>query len=681
MDGERPHMVIGVDLGMTCTGVAYTNFSIGSSTVRWVQKWPGRMQANENKVPTVVVYPNDDPKPSSWGFASEAATENNAIDKEYKEWFKTNLDPIHLAKEQHRDPENAPHSMKEVEKWYEDYLRKMYDYLSYKLGLELSGTTWDQARVEFIFSVPTTWPTIPVVERFRQLVLAAGFGSIPSHTVSIGLTEAEAAAVHISTEAPGIFKPNDILLVCDAGGGTTDLSVLRISPFSNEQDMQLQQLDVVFGDAIGSATIDWEFENAISERLERANETEPLGIDFTNAGYEMTKSRDFQAVKCEYGAPDDTPIFSVAVPRLPYSYNHKDPDIGIRGGEMTFRREDLQRVFDDQIKKLIKLIDTQFLKLDIRYPGEQVRHLVLSGGLGNSAYVQQRLRETYSSSSLPNAQNVSLRISPDPQLAVCKGIVGDRVRKILTSQSVLSTRCCRSSYGTVCKVRFDKYNPEHIGKEQYQDPHDRKWYLVDAIAWFVKKGHPVIVDEPISHHFNKKLAPGDPNRAFATDVIESSLDAEKLPIVMNKDTHVLCAISSDLSTLATSRFEQRKKHFWSSGKPYLQISYEIRVLVGPADLRFELWFENEKLSKDTSISVQWMPAPNSTADSSVDVGAGANGKAELAGVTAITSATGGLVEAGGKEIGRGKTEGKPVEDEGKKKKGKKYTLKMGRIGR
>ena len=39
------------------TGVAYVNLSIGSETVRWVQKWPGRFQANENKVPTVVVYP------------------------------------------------------------------------------------------------------------------------------------------------------------------------------------------------------------------------------------------------------------------------------------------------------------------------------------------------------------------------------------------------------------------------------------------------------------------------------------------------------------------------------------------------------------------------------------------------------------------------------------------------
>ncbi len=32
------------------TGVAYANLSVGSDTIRWIQRWPGRMQANENKV-------------------------------------------------------------------------------------------------------------------------------------------------------------------------------------------------------------------------------------------------------------------------------------------------------------------------------------------------------------------------------------------------------------------------------------------------------------------------------------------------------------------------------------------------------------------------------------------------------------------------------------------------------
>lgn len=302
-----------------------------------MQKWPGRFQANENKVPTVVVYPNNSSEPSSWGFLSETVTETTADDKDYKEWFKTCLDPQKLAQKQAEDPEGAPASLAEVEKWYEDYLRRMYEYLAFKLGSEISGADWEHAKIEFIFSVPTTWPVIPTVENFKSIVGRAGFGQHLNHSVTIGLTEAEAAAVHVSTEAPGIFREGDILLVCDAGGGTTDLSVLRVANTVN-QAITLQQLDVVFGETIGSAAIDYEFEKLVTHRLSLSHSTLPLPMDPSDAAWEMMKSRDFQAVKCEYGAPDDTPLFSIGIPRALHTYNNPDPEVRIKNGEMTFAR-------------------------------------------------------------------------------------------------------------------------------------------------------------------------------------------------------------------------------------------------------------------------------------------------------------------------------------------------------
>ncbi|KAI4705843.1 hypothetical protein J4E81_000728 [Alternaria sp. BMP 2799] len=604
---ERPHMIVGVDLGMTCTGVAYVNLSIGSETVRWVQKWPGRFQANENKVPTVVVYPIGSKDPSSWGFLSETAAETAADDKEYKEWFKTCLDPEKLRRKQMEDPEGAPENLQEVEKWYGDYLRKMYEYLSFKLGGELSGIGWEEARIEFIFSVPTTWAPIPTVENFKRLVKEAGYGTHPHHEVAIGLTEAEAAAVHVSTEAPGIFRENDVLLVCDAGGGTTDLSVLKVTGTVN-QAIDLQQMDVVFGETIGSAAIDYEFERLVMHRLTLAHSTNPLPVDPADAGWEMMKSRDFQAVKCEYGAPDDTPLFSIGIPRVPQTYSNSDPEVRIRNGEMTFERQDLQRLFDKQIAKLFKLIDTQLQSLFQKFPREHVAHLVLSGGLGNSAYVQSQLRKYYARTSFPNAESISVSIAPDPQLAVCKGLVSDRMRKILTSRSVLGWRCCRASYGTVCKIAYDKKNPEHQGKELVRDPLNNKLYITQSIAWFVKKGAPVSVDKPIEHNFIKKVDPGDPRRAFPTTVIESDLDAAILPDQMNQYTRILCEINSDLSAADEKKFQEKNKHFWSLQKHYLRIEYSVRVLIGPADIRFELWFDDQKLSRDESIRVEWMPA-------------------------------------------------------------------------
>ena len=45
------------------------------------------------------------------------------------------------------------------------------------------------------------------------------------------------------------------------------------------------------------------------------------------------------------------------------------------------------------------------------------------------------------------------------------------------------------------------------------------------------------------------------------------------------------------------------------GMEYEKVEYQVRVIIGPADLRFELWFDNQKLSRDQSIRVDWAPAP------------------------------------------------------------------------
>jgi hypothetical protein len=128
---------------------------------------------------------------------------------------------------------------------------------------------------------------------------------------------------------------------------------------------------------------------------------------------------------------------------------------------------------------------------------------------------------------------MQVRIAPDPQLAVCKGMVADRIRKINTNKGVLGWRCCRASYGTICKVLYNKKNPEHVGKPITKDPMNNKMYITQAIAWFIKKGESVSVDSPIIHNFIRKVTPGDPRRAFPTSIVTSDVDQQFLPYQMN----------------------------------------------------------------------------------------------------------------------------------------------------
>ena len=185
--------------------------------------------------------------------------------------------------------------------------------------------------------------------------------------------------------------------------------------------------------------------------------------------------------------PDETPTFSIAVPGLRPDYCNKE--FGMEHREMQFTREDLRRIFDRQLEKLFNLIDKQLSSLSQRMPHETVGHLVLSGGLGQSAYVQKKLRDRYSEGSYiyPNAQTMQVRLAPDPQLAVCKGLVADRLRKLKAGEGVLGWRCCRASYGLICKKLYDKNNPKHIWRRTEKDPRDGKLYVQDCVDWFVEK--------------------------------------------------------------------------------------------------------------------------------------------------------------------------------------------------
>lgn len=152
-------------------------------------------------------------------------------------------------------------------------------------------------------------------------------------------------------------------------------------------------------------------------------------------------------------------------------------------------RQDLRGFFDIQVEKLFELIDSQLLSLQMKLPDQQVHHLVLSGGLGQSAYVQDALKARYEQSQhLPlNAQVMQVRTAPDPQLAVCKGLVADWLRKLKVGESVLGWRCCRASYGVACKELYSSKDTQHTNRQVEIDKKDGKKYVMDSVQWFVKR--------------------------------------------------------------------------------------------------------------------------------------------------------------------------------------------------
>ena len=117
--------------------------------------------------------------------------------------------------------------LSEVRKWYRDYLTCLYGHLS--TSIQATTGKWAAKHVEFVLSLPCTFQKPSISQALLELAKQAGFGQGgPQHTVSIGLTEPEAAAVYTMKDTAIDFKAEDIVLICDAGGGTTDLACLEV---------------------------------------------------------------------------------------------------------------------------------------------------------------------------------------------------------------------------------------------------------------------------------------------------------------------------------------------------------------------------------------------------------------------------------------------------------------------
>lgn len=113
--------------------------------------------------------------------------------------------------------------------------------------------------------------------------------------------------------------------------------------------------------------------------------------------------------------------------------------------------------------------------------------MILSGGLGSSAYVREALQEHLTKLQHPNARSIVVIPSQDPQLIVARGVLENKRQKIESgNKSVMSSWIARASYGVIVQ---EVYMPaHHFDADVRDDPWDPsvKW-ATNQIQWLIKK--------------------------------------------------------------------------------------------------------------------------------------------------------------------------------------------------
>ena len=164
--------------------------------------------------------------------------------------------------------------------------------------------------------------------------------------------------------------------------------------------------------------------------------------------------------------------------------------------------------------------------------------MVLSGGLGSSAYVRDQLQQRFLSYPHPNATTVAVIPCNDPQLVVVRGLLLDRQQRWQSGSnaSVLASRVARVSYGVIVQEVYS--SAAHFGEDVEADPYEKgKKWAVNQIKWLIRKGDVINPNVPLVKSFKISLAEGELTRAWDARVVASHSEVGFLPRSMKQGAY------------------------------------------------------------------------------------------------------------------------------------------------
>lgn len=116
------------------------------------------------------------------------------------------------------------------------------------------------------------------------------------------------------------------------------------------------------------------------------------------------------------------------------------------------------------------------------------------------------------------------------------------------------------------------------------------------------------VSEGIKQHYSLKVPLGGETQPWITHVVMSTLPADQLPNSLNKPgARRLCQVKSRLPV----DMKLKNGKWYQKSDPYFKAEFDVQVLIGAADLRFQTLDARGVLSQDyNAIDVNWFPSPS-----------------------------------------------------------------------
>ncbi|KAJ5766687.1 actin-like ATPase domain-containing protein [Penicillium nucicola] len=311
--------------------------------------------------------------------------------------------------------------------------------------------------LKFVLTVPAVWSDKAKDATLRAAILAG----INSQQISL-VSEPEAAALHsLRTIQPNSITKDDVLVVCDAGGGTVDLISYKVQDLD---PLSLEEATEGTGAVCGSLLLDERFERLLMKRVGLEN-YQSLPMKAKEAA--LSFWRDM--VKPTFGEESDCDFLDVDhfIP-LPGAADQSDKNID--GGFVQFEGVEIEEIFEPIVSRVEELVRGQLEK--VACARLNAKAIVLVGGFGSSRYLFQRLKGSNPSIIVLQPPNAWAAVVSG---AVLRGLEGNRVE----------TRVSRRWYGVSADTPFDK--SRHAKRDKHWSDIEERWFAQDNMTWYIHK--------------------------------------------------------------------------------------------------------------------------------------------------------------------------------------------------
>ncbi|PWY73462.1 actin-like ATPase domain-containing protein [Aspergillus eucalypticola CBS 122712] len=559
---SNPRIVIGLDFGTTYSGVAWALRDCPDKP-EVIMSWPGA----GNRLWRRLIPTGTTPKvPSTmvikcggrvhWGYQTNYLIGDNIrgmkllLDEPQNSGYVASLIDAGLLKRS-RIPAVTLTGM---------YLTGLVDHTK-KILQRRFGPAADQMEMKYVLTVPAIWS-----DKAKDATLkAASRAKIPQKDITL-VSEPEAAALYcLNAIQPNSIENNDVVVVCDAGGGTVDLISYRVktvSPLCLEEVSEgsgmlclqprryLNRLTKA-GDICGSVLLDAAFKSFLSVLVNDKH--------LSGKSSELALKYWQDQIKPNFASDPD---FEEETHFVPLPGLKDNPKIGLQDGFLQLEGAQIKNIFDPVVDRVKVQIVHQVNSA--RAKNMPVKAILLVGGFGSSEYLYHCIQETFS--------DIVVMQPPNSWSAVMLGAV-----RYGLGGSQVTNRIARCHYG----IRHETDNPQTMARfpeaKRFWDDLNERWYICDMIEWYIHKAR-----KPIRMDFDTTLAVG--RTPSITSRLNICLHSEA-PERSDSSVYQLCTLTTDLSSVPTQYFT---KHTNSKGTEYYTISHVMTMTPGSASIKFEL---------------------------------------------------------------------------------------------